>query len=132
MKQAIALVCALLAISVTPVAAAQCALEEVTFRGVVADANGAPVAGAVLDTRWTEPSGGDLSIRRTSAADGAFDVKLAYDTFSGKSFGGKQKCEFKLERIEVAATRPGFRPETRRLAMTELAEPVRIELRPAR
>ncbi len=132
MNRAILLVCAMGAALVPLAGNAACTLEEVTFRGVVVDADGNPVPNATLDTRWSEPAAGDLSNRRKSADNGAFDVKLAYDTFSSRGFGGKEKCEFKLQRLEVAASRSGYRPETLRFDMAVLAEPVRIELRPSR
>jgi hypothetical protein len=132
MKTALVAFCAIGALLAPLTGMAACTLEEVTFRGVVVDADGNPVPNAVLDTRWSEPAAGDLSNRRTSAPNGAFDVKLAYDTFSSRSFGGKEKCEFKLQRVEVNATRSGFKPEKLRFEMAALAEPVRIELRPAR
>ena len=132
MNKTLVAFCAMGALLVPVTGMAACALEEVTFRGVVVDADGKPVHNAIVDTKWTEPAAGDLSNRRTSSADGAFDVKLAYDTFSSRGFGGKEKCEFKLDRVEVNATRPGFKAEKLRFEMAALSEPVRIELRPAR
>lgn len=108
-------------------APSQCALTEYIVTGTVVAAGDVPVAGARLTAQWEEgPGGGLATTRARSGPDGRFTVNVQFDTYSGQTFSGKQKCEAVLESVVLQVAAEGYR-ELRRSA--ELGpEPVNIKL----
>ncbi len=111
-------------------ARAACPLRDLTLDGVVVDAQGQPVAGATIETRWTEKLPGEISNRRESGADGRFQVRVQFDPFAGKTFTGKERCDFALEAIELSVTRDGFQPLTQRYDPDKLPPTLELALQP--
>jgi|APFre7841882724_1041349.scaffolds.fasta_scaffold22421_2 hypothetical protein len=113
-------------------AGAACPLRDITVDGAVVDAGGQTVAGALIETRWIEKNPGQLTNQRQSGADGRFQVHVQFDPFAGRSFTGKDRCDFPLERIELAVTREGYLPLTQRFEPDKLPAPLVLTLEPAR
>ena len=113
-------------------ARAACPLDQVLVEGaVVSAADGSPVAGASVEAGWDERAAGRMGITRESGADGAFSLRIAFDTYSGRTLTGRDVCEATLERLDLRVAHPRFRAATRTLQRAQLAEPLRIELAPA-
>ncbi len=117
---------------VAATAGAACPLRDITVDGAVVDAAGQPVAGATIETRWIEKGPGQISNRRQSGTDGRFQARVQFDPFAGKSFTGKDRCDFPLEQIELAITRDGYLPLTQRFEPDKLPAPLVLALEPAR
>ena len=113
-------------------AQAACPLREITADGVIVDASSQPVAGATIETRWTEKNPGLLSNRRVSDSAGRFQLRIQFDPFAGKTFSGKDRCDFPFERIELAVTREGFRPLTQGFEPDKLPAVLELAIEPAR
>ena len=113
-------------------AQAACPLQDLIVTGsVVAAGDGAAIAGASVEAAWDERATGRMQLTRESATDGSFSLRIAFDTYSGRTFGGRELCEAQLETIELSVTRSGFRPLRRTQPRASLAEPLRVELSPA-
>jgi hypothetical protein len=116
---------------VDPVRAA-CPLDQVLVEGmVVSSADGAPVAGASIEAGWNERAAGRMGISRESGADGTFSLRIAFDTYSGRTLTGRDLCEAALQQLDLRVTHPRFRAASRTLPRADLAQPLRIELAPA-
>jgi hypothetical protein len=110
---------------------AACPLEETLVEGVVASsADGQPIAAASVSAGWDERAAGRMSLVRESAADGRFALRIAFDTYSGRTFTGRDVCDGRLQSLDLRVEADGFRAEARTLSRAELAQPLRIELRP--
>ncbi len=113
-------------------ARAACPIAETRLEGVVVSAaDGTPVAGATLEAGWDERAAGRMAVARESGADGAFALRIAFDTYSGRTLAGRDVCEAQLQAIDLRIEHPGFRPLERRIARAAFGEALRIELRPA-
>jgi hypothetical protein len=117
----------LLAASGAADAQAGCQIQQLAIRGTVVDAEGAPLPNVVVAARWEEKAG-TLDSQRASDARGRFEVPIAWGTYSGRSFGGKDRCEFRLREIELEASKSGYRTLTQTFALDKLGEPLRLEL----
>jgi hypothetical protein len=116
----------------TTAAHAACPLRELTIDGVIVDAAGQPVAGATIETRWTEKNPGLLSNRRESDPGGRFQLRVQFDPFAGKTFSGKDRCDFPFDQIELAVTRGGYQPLTQRFEPDKLPAMLELTVEPAR
>jgi hypothetical protein len=113
-------------------ARAACPLDVVDVTGVVVGAgDGVPLAGAALDAGWDERAAGRMGITREAGADGAFSLRIAFDTYSGRTLTGRDVCDARLEALDLRVEHAGFRPLTRTLPRAELRQPLRLELQPA-
>lgn len=112
--------------------AAACSLKTWTIEGLVVDADGAPIAGATIEARWEERANGTMSNRRDTDAAGRFTAPVAFDPYSGKTFGGTDKCEATLDEVTLVVSKSGFRSRALTLAPEKIDEPVRVELQPGR
>jgi hypothetical protein len=113
-------------------ARAACPLDQILVEGVVvSSSDGAPVAGASVEAGWDERAAGRMGISRESGADGAFSLRIAFDSYSGRTLTGRDLCEATLERLDLQVSHPRFRPSSRTLPRAQLAAPLRIELAPA-
>ncbi len=117
---------------VAATAGAACPLRDITVDGAVVDAAGQPVAGATIETRWIEKGPGQISNRRQSGTDGRFQARVQFDPFAGKSFTGKDRCDFPLEQIELAITRDGYLPLTQRFEPDKLPAALVLTLEASR
>jgi hypothetical protein len=91
----------------------------------------AAVAGATLEAGWDERAAGRMTVSRESGADGAFALRVAFDTYSGRTLAGRDVCEAQLQAIDLRIEHPAFRPLERRIARAAFGEALRIELRTA-
>jgi hypothetical protein len=113
-------------------ARAACPLDVVDVTGVVvAASDGAPLAGASLDAGWDERAAGRMGITRESGADGGFSLRIAFDTYSGRTLTGRDVCDARLGELQLRVAFAGFRPLTRTLPRADLRQPLRLELQPA-
>jgi hypothetical protein len=110
---------------------AACPIAETRLEGVVVSAaDGTPVAGATLEAGWDERAAGRMSVSRESGADGAFLLRIAFGTYSGRTLAGRDVCEAVLQAVDLRIEREGFEPQQRRLQRAAFGEALRIELRP--
>lgn len=112
----------------TPVADAACPLREYVVPGVITGPAG-PVAGATVEAEWEEKSIGTASTRTTSGADGRFVLTIQFDTYSGRTFGGTDKCESALDEAQVRVSAPGFDGAQRAIDLGGEIDELAIELR---
>lgn len=105
------LLAALAVVAASP-ALAQCPLAEYTVEGRVLDQAGRPIPGSRVEAEWTERAAGVVSNQREADADGAFSIRIPFDTFSGRTFLGEARCEATLDRVTLRVTSPGYRPRT--------------------
>ena len=128
MDRRLLLLISLLGASLAGTASAACPLEEVEVVGFVRDAEGAPIAGAAVEASWLEKAAGTVSTRRETVADGSFLLKVAYDTYSGRTFTGKDKCETRISTATLVVTREGFAPLRRDLKLEPTDAPLELTL----
>jgi hypothetical protein len=124
------LLISLLGASFAGMARAACPLQELEVVGFVRDADGAPIAGAAVEASWEEKAAGTVSTRRESVGDGSFLLRIAYDTYSGKTFTGKDKCETRIATAALVVTHEGHAPLRRSLELESLDAPLELTLTP--
>jgi hypothetical protein len=111
---------------------AACPLDVVDVFGVVvAASDGTALAGASLDAGWDERAAGRMAINREAGADGAFALRIAFDTYSGRTLAGRDVCAARLAQLDLRVEHAGFRPLQLTLPRAELRQPLRLELQPA-
>ncbi len=122
----------LVALLTAGLAEAACPLDEVAVSGVVVDArDGTPIADAAVEAAWNERSAGRMSVTRQSAADGGFALRILFDTYSGRTLAGRDICEAQLDSVDLAVEMSGYAGVRATLPRASVAEPQRVELRPA-
>ena len=109
---------------------AACPIEQVDVVGYVLDADGNAIEGASVEASWEEKAAGAVSTRRETMKDGSFLLKIAYDTYSGKTFTGKDKCETRLASAQLSVTKDGFAPLRQELPLAKLPESLTLTLAP--
>jgi len=107
---------------------AQCPLDEFTVTGRVVDTAGRPIPASRVVATWTERAAGQVTNQRESDADGAFSIRVAFDTFSGRTFLGEARCEATLDRITLTVTSAGYLPRVETIDPAEAAAPIPIVL----
>lgn len=117
-----------LALATAPAAQAACPFVEHTVTGTVI-ADEAPVAGAIVEAEWEEKQAGIASTRAVSDEVGRYELTITFDTYSSRSFGGKESCDAKLDEVLVRVRAKGRDPIERRVAIREEAEDVNLALR---
>jgi len=120
-----ALACSLFTLAAA--AHAECALSETALSGTVVDGKGNPVADAVVEGVWDERDAPGVMGRTKTDATGAFTLPVHYSTYSGRGFGGGEKCEFTLTRVQLTV-RKDDASETRRVRLDD-DKPLTIELK---
>ncbi len=116
-----------LAVATLP-ALAQCPLSEFAIAGRVVDSAGRPIPGSRVVATWTERAAGQVTNQRETDADGAFSIRIPFDTFSGRTFLGEARCEATLDRVTLTITSPGYRPRVEILDPAETAASIPIVL----
>lgn len=122
-------IAALLLLS-APAAHAACPIEQVDLLGYVLDPGGKAVVGATVEASWEEKAAGAVSTRRETMADGSFLLKIAYDTYSGKTFTGKDKCETRLQGAQLAVEMEGFVALRQPVSFAKLPDSLTLTLTP--
>jgi hypothetical protein len=122
------LLIALLAAGSAATAEAACPLTEIEVVGYVRAADGTAIAGAAVEASWEEKAAGTVSTRRETVADGSFLLKIAYDTYSGKTFTGKDKCDTRIESAALAVSHDGYRTLRKALPLDATTTPLELEL----
>ena len=120
-----ALACSLMVLAAA--AHAECALTETALTGTVVDRKGEPVADAVVEGTWDERDAPGVKSRAKSDATGAFTLPIHYSTYSGRGFGGGEKCDFTLTRVQVTA-RKDDASDTRRVRLDD-DKPLTLEVK---
>lgn len=128
MDRRLLLLISLLGASIAHTAIAACPLEEVDVVGFVRDAEGAPIAGASVEASWEEKAAGTVSTRRETVGDGSFLLKVAYDTYSGRTFTGKDKCENRIDSATLVVSREGYATLRRDVKLEALEAPLELAL----
>lgn len=111
-------------------ASAECPLTEYSLSGKVVDPSGAPVPGARVTVRWEERASGEVSNQRVADQDGAFQIRIIFDTFSSRGFTGGENCDARLERVNVEITQTGFEPLTTSIDPSDAADTIPFVLVP--
>lgn len=109
-------------------AGAACPLEEVELVGFVRDGDGAAITGAAVEASWEEKAAGTVSTRRETVADGSFLLKVAYDTYSGKTFTGKDKCEARVDTATLVVSHDGYATLRQAVKLQPLDAPLELTL----
>jgi hypothetical protein len=109
---------------------AQCPLSEFTIAGRVVDGEGRPIPDARVVATWNERAAGQVSNQRDTDAEGAFSIRVPFDTFSGRTFLGEARCEAVLERVTLTVTSPGHRARTETVIPGETPPSIPIVLEP--
>jgi hypothetical protein len=113
-------------------AIAACDLRTWTIAGLVVDADGAPVPDATVEARWEEKVNGTMSNRRDADSLGRFTAPIAFDPYSGKTFGGSFKCEETLSEVTLVIASTGFRTTELTLEPEKVDGLVRVVLQRGR
>jgi hypothetical protein len=107
---------AVLALALMPgIAGAACPLVEKIVAGTVVDDAGKGVAGATVTATWNEKGASDVMSQTRSGEGGRFELLIQYSTYSGKSFGGTDRCEGAPPSADVSASREGARAPRERI-----------------
>jgi hypothetical protein len=123
---------AMAALLASAAAPAACPLDEQVLTGtVLSAADDAPVGGAAIEASWNERAAGRMSISREADAAGGFELRIAFDTYSGRTLAGRDVCDARLQSLDLEVSRTGFRNLRRTLTRAELAQPLQLQLRPA-
>jgi hypothetical protein len=122
-----AVLVALLFLAGTAVHAA-CPLRDYVIAGIVVDPAGSPVGGVMVTTTWEERSAGSLSNERETATDGRFEVRVAFDTFSGRTLTGRDRCEAALEEITLTFRCSGYRVRQLNIDPDNVESPLLVQL----
>jgi hypothetical protein len=111
-----------------PPAMAQCPLSEFTIAGRVVDGGGRPIPASRIVATWTERAAGQVTNQRETDADGAFSIRIPFDTFSGRTFLGEARCEATLDSITLTVTSAGYRPRIETIDPAEAPPSIPIVL----
>jgi hypothetical protein len=80
-----------------------CPLVDKTVAGSVVDAGGKPQSGMVVTATWDERSTTDVTTQTRTDSAGRFSLLIQYSTYSGRSFGGSDRCEGTAPTAVIAA-----------------------------
>ena len=107
---------ALLAFALVPdLAQGACPLVEKIVTGTVVDDAGKGVAGVTVLATWNEKGASDVTSQTRSGDDGRFEILIQYSSYSGKSFGGADRCEGTAPSADISASREGGRTVRERI-----------------
>jgi len=105
------------------VAGAACPLVEKIVTGTVLDEGGKGLAGATVTATWNEKGASDVTSQTKSDATGHFELLIQYSPYSGRTFGGTDRCEGTAPAADVFAALEGRRSTRDRVDLaTEYAE----------
>jgi hypothetical protein len=107
---------------------AACPLRDYVIAGMVVDPSGDPLGGVMVTTTWEERNAGSLSNERETGADGRFEVRVAFDTYSGRTLTGRDRCEAALEEITLIFRRSGYRVRQLNLDPDNVESPLLVQL----
>ena len=106
----------LLGLALLPgVAGAACPLVEKIVTGTVVDEGGKGVAGATVTASWNEKGASDVTSQTKSGAEGRFELMIQYSPYSGRTFGGTDRCEGAAPAADVSAALEGARSARERV-----------------
>jgi len=119
----------LIAALVAGIAQAACPLDEVVVSGTVVDArDGRPLAAATVEAGWNERAAGRMRVTRQTAADGAFTLRILFDTYSGRTLAGRDVCSAQLESLDLAVELSGYSAIRTTLPRAGVTQAQRFEL----
>ena len=108
---------------------ADCPMTETALSGTIVDRDSNPISGVTIEAGWDERASSGITARTISESTGEFKLPIQYNTYSGRGFGGGEKCEFKLDVVQLTVTKTGFGKATRRVHVDDFDKPLTIELR---
>ena len=107
---------ALLAFALAPgFADAACPLVEKVVTGTVVNDSGKGVSGLTVVATWDEKGASGVTSQTKSGEDGRFELLIQYSPYSGRSFGGTDRCEGAAPVAEVSAALEGGKPARERV-----------------
>jgi hypothetical protein len=109
-------------------ASAACPLRDYVIAGVVVDPSGDAVGGVLVTTTWEERAAGSLTNERETGADGRFEVRVAFDTYSGRTLTGRDRCEAALDEITLIFRRSGYRVRQLNVDPDNVESPLIVQL----
>lgn len=110
-------------------ASAACVLSENVLSVRVANAEEQPVAGASIEAVWQERDGTqDMQLTRDTDAAGQARLVIQFDPYSGRSFGGRERCEAKLERVSLRVRKDGYADARMTLESDAFDQPILMTL----
>ena len=95
-------------------AGAACPLVEKIVSGTVVNESGKGLAGVTVVATWDEKGAKDVTSQTKSGADGRFEILIQYSPYSGRTFGGTDRCEAPAPTAEISAALDG-RPTRERI-----------------
>ena len=112
-------VTAVLALALMPaVAGAACPLVEKVVTGTVVNDSGKGVAGVTVVATWNEKGASDVTSQTKSGQDGRFELLIQYSSYSGKSFGGADRCEGAAPTADISIAQGDGRPVRERVDLS--------------
>jgi hypothetical protein len=104
-------------------AGAACPLVEKIVAGTVVGAGGKGLPGIAVTATWSEKQASQVTSRALSDQNGRFELVIQYSTYSGRSFGGADRCEGPAPSAEIQAALPDGKPVRERVDLgTEYGE----------
>ena len=94
---------AILVLATPGIVRAACPLAEKTVAGTTVDEANRPLSGVTVTGTWKEKAATAVSSQTKSDADGRFALLIQYSTYSGKSFGGGDRCEAPAPAVDITA-----------------------------
>ena len=97
------LIALILFAAIAPAASAKCGFRFYVASGLVLDAAGSPVSGALVGVSWLEHSTPAGPAMATTGPDGRYAIPIRVDTYSGYSLLTGDKCQGLLKQVSVSA-----------------------------
>lgn len=113
----------------TSIVHAECALVDHRVTGSVTSAN-QPIANATVQASWNEGRAEMLSSAATDAT-GQFELKIRFDSASGRSILGKEKCEGKLGVASVRVSKSGYKAKRVKVKFKQKDATLQVSLNPS-
>ena len=121
---------ALLALALLPgIAGAACPLGEKIVTGTVVNDSGKGLEGVTVVATWDEKGAKDVTSQTRSGPEGRFDLLIQYSTYSGKSFGGGDRCEGGPPSADISAAVGSGQPTRERIDLSSDYGPLKLVLR---
>ena len=110
---------ALLAFAFAPgIAGAACPLVEKVVTGTVVNDSGKGLEGVTVVATWDEKGAKDVTSQTRSGAEGRFELLIQYSSYSGKSFGGGERCEGTAPNATISAAVGSGQPTRERIDLS--------------
>ncbi len=111
-------------------AAAKCEMFEYQASGKVTTKN-SPIADATIQANWVE-RGSNMSSSAYTDRNGQFELKVLFDSFSGRTLLGREKCEAKLTSVKLKVVKTGYKTKNVKASFKQGKSESNIALTPSR